>query len=125
VRFIQARQRGLRERGEDLAHHLLLFPERPSLHRDADPAKTLQARVILVPAALVDGALAAELGLDRDHREAIRLHAAIAAAFADELVDDDALLRVGKLAALAPAPLLRGARLVVHEHAHARLLAKL
>ena len=43
------------------------------------------------------------------------LHAAIAAAFAHELVDDDALGRIGELAALAAPALFRGAGLVVEQ----------
>ena len=48
------------------------------------------------------------------------LHAAVAAAFADQLVDDDALGRVGERAALAAAALLGGAGLVVDQHRDAR-----
>ena len=44
------------------------------------------------------------------------LHAAIAAAFADQFIDDDALIRVRELAALAAAALLGGAGLVVDQH---------
>ena len=69
---------------------------------------------------LVDGALAAPFGLERLHRDAVRLHAAVAAAFADELVDDDALVGIGELAALAAAPLLGRAGLVVDQHREAR-----
>ena len=61
-------------------------------------------------------ALAAELGLDRLDRDAVRLHAAIAAAFADQFVDDHALVRVGKGAALAAAALFGRAGLVVDQH---------
>ena len=52
---------------------------------DADEARAeaLGARVVLVAARLVDLALAAELGLERQHRDAVRLHRAVAAAFAD------------------------------------------
>ena len=48
--------------------------------------------------------------------DAVRLHAAIAAAFADELVDDDALVGIGKRAALAAAALFGRAGLVVDQH---------
>ena len=60
-------------------------------------------------------ALAAELGLERLDRQAVRLHAAVAAAFAHELVDHDALGRIGILAALAAAALFGGAGLVVDQ----------
>ena len=45
--------------------------------------------------------------------------AAVAAALADALVDDDLLRRVGRLAALARAAQLGGARLVVDQHGDA------
>src|SRR5215510_8569485 len=63
----------------------------------------------------MDLGLSAELGLDWMHRQAVRLHTTIAAAFADRLVDEDAHFRVGQPAALAQPPLLGGAALVVHE----------
>ena len=43
------------------------------------------------------------------------LHAAVAAALADEFVDDDALVGIGKGAALAAAALFGGAGLVVEQ----------
>ena len=60
-------------------------------------------------------ALAAEFGFDRRDRHAVRLDAAVAAAFADQLVDDHALGRIGVLAALAAAALFGGAGLVVEQ----------
>ena len=59
--------------------------------------------------------LAPEIGLQRHDREAVRLHAAIAAALAHVRVDDDAPVRVLQQAALAPAPLLGRAHLVVND----------
>src|SRR5262249_36111706 len=53
--------------------------------------------------------------LHRVHAEAVRLHAAVAAALAHGLVDDHAHGRVRQLAALAQPPLLRRAALVVDE----------
>jgi hypothetical protein len=50
---------------------------------------------------LVDPPLATELRFERSDRQAIRLHTAIAATLADELVDDDASLGSLDLAALA------------------------
>ena len=64
---------------------------------------------------LVDLALAAEFGLQRLDRDAVRLHATIAAALADQLVDDHALVGVRVGAALASAALLGGAGLVVEQ----------
>ena len=49
------------------------------------------------------------------HRHAVRFHAAVAAAFADELVDEDALRGIRVLAALAAPALLGGAGLVVQQ----------
>ena len=56
-------------------------------------------------------------GCDRD---AIGFDAAVAAAFADEFVDEDALVGIGIFAALAPAPLLGRAGLIVDQHRGAR-----
>ena len=67
----------------------------------------------------MDLGLAAELGLDRLHRQARRLLAAVAAALAHALVDPHLLGRLGQLAALAQAPLLGGALVVVDQHGHA------
>ena len=88
-------------------------------------AVPLEARVVLVAGGLVDLRLAAELGLDREHRQAARLLAAVAAALAHALVDPDALGRLGLLAALARAALLGGALLVVDQHGHALDLRQL
>ena len=64
---------------------------------------------------MVDRALAAELGFDRRDRHAVRLDAAIAAAFAHQLVDEDAARGIGKFAALPTAALLGRACLVIQE----------
>ena len=53
------------------------------------------------------------------------LHAAVAAAFAHQLVDDHALRGIRELAALAAAALLRRAGLVVDQHRDAGRLAQL
>src|SRR5690606_28843365 len=76
----------------------------------------VDAGEVLVAARLVDAPLAPELGLQRLHRDAVGGDAAIAASLADELVDEDASVGVGKGAALAPAPLLGRAGLVVEQH---------
>src|SRR5262249_30208974 len=85
----------------------------------------LEAGEILVAARLVDHPLAAELGLERLHRYAVRLHAAVAAAFADELVDDHAAVGIGELAALAAATLLGRAGLVLDQDGAAGNLGEL
>ncbi len=85
------------------------------MHGDEGRAEALHAGEVLVAVGLVDRALAAEFGLERLHRDAVRLHAAIAAALADQLVDDHALVGIGIAAALAAAAFLGGAGLVVEE----------
>ena len=82
---------------------------------DEAGAKALYAAVILVAGRLVDRALAAELGLDRGDRKAVRLHRTIAAAFADRRVDVEPLVRIGQCTALAAAALLVGASLLVND----------
>ena len=59
---------------------------------DEGRAKALYAGIVLVAGRLVDGALAAHLGFQRLDRNAVRLHRAIAAAFADRRIDHDAAL---------------------------------
>ena len=86
--------------------------------------ETLDAGIVLVAVVLVDLALAPVLGVLRQHGDAERLLAAVAAAFADQRVDEDALLRIFHLAALAPAPLLGRAGLIVDQHRYARHLAQ-
>jgi uncharacterized protein (TIGR00369 family) len=95
-----------------------------ALDRDERRAESLQAGVVLVAARLVDRALAPELRLERLDRDAVRLGRAVAAALADERVDQHAPARVGHPAALAPPPLLGGADLVVDDRRHARDLAQ-
>ncbi|KAG1183855.1 hypothetical protein G6F35_015241 [Rhizopus arrhizus] len=53
-------------------------------------AEAFRARVVLVAAGLVDGALAAIRRFQRHDRQAVRLHAAVAAAFAHRAVDQHA-----------------------------------
>src|SRR5690606_5483567 len=83
-----------------------------AFHRHEARAEALHAGIVLVAGVLVDATLAAELGVHRFDRQAVALHRAVAAAFAHQLVDDDALGRVGEGAALAAAALLGGAGLV-------------
>ena len=87
-----------------------------AMHRDERRAEALDAGKVLVAARLIDGALAAPLGLERLHRHAIRFDAAIAAAFADQFVDDDALVGIGKSMPLAAPALFGRAGLIVDQH---------
>ena len=64
-----------------------------ALDRHEARAEALEAGIVLVAGRLVDLALAAERGLDRLDRDAVGLDAAIAAALADQLVDEDAPVR--------------------------------
>src|SRR5689334_2555490 len=118
--------RGLRQRYDllVLGDALALFQLR-AVHRNEGRAEALHAGEVLVAGRLVDGALAAELGFQRLHRDAVRFDAAIAAAFADQFVDDDALLGIGERAALPAAALLGGAGLVVDQDGAARDLCEL
>src|SRR6185369_12199669 len=77
-----------------------------AMHGDEGRAEALHAGEVLVAGRLVDGALAAEFGLERLHRDAVRLHAAVAATLADQFVDDDALLGVRERPAFPAAALL-------------------
>ena len=63
----------------------------------------------------MDPRLAAELGVDRLHGQAVRLGPAVAAALTDPLVDEDPLRRLDGQPALALAPQLGRAFLVVDE----------
>ena len=96
-----------------------------ALHGDEGGAEAGGAGEILVAVRLVDLTLSAELGLQRLHRDAIGLHAAVAAALADQLVDDDALVGIGVVAALAAAALLGRAGLVVEQERDALDLGEL
>src|SRR6185437_10254658 len=89
--------------------------EAAALDRDKAGAEPLEAGEILIAARLVDCSLAAELGLDRSYRQAVRRGRTVAAAFADEVVDDHAARRVGEAPALAPPALFGGAGLVVDD----------
>src|SRR5207248_302640 len=88
------------------------FLQAPAFDSDEARAEAFQAGEILVAGRLVDGALPAELGLKRLDRQAVRLHAAVATAFAHCLIDHDTHRRVGILVPLAASALLRGAGLV-------------
>src|SRR5262249_33290885 len=86
-----------------------------AMHGDETRAEALHTGKVLVAGRLVDGALAPEFCLDRNHRQAVGLHAAIAAALADGLIDHYALGWIGLEAALAPPPFFGGAGLIVDD----------
>ena len=67
------------------------FLQRAAFDGDEARAEALDAGIILVAGRLVDRALAAEFGFHRQDRGAVGLHAAVAAAFAHRLVDEQAL----------------------------------
>ena len=85
----------------------------------------VNAGIIFVAARLVDSAFAPELGFDRHDRNAVRGFRAITAAFTNQIVDKDALCRIGKPAALTAAALFGGARLIVHNRSDTWDLAQL
>src|SRR6185437_9570340 len=110
VGLLDRRQLRLRQRRQVvIGRNADAFLQRGAVHGDERRTKTFDAGEVLVAARLIDGALAAPFGLERLHRHAVRLHAAIAAALAHQLVDDDALVGIGERAALAAAALFRGA----------------
>src|ERR1700730_2274554 len=51
----------------------LPLPQRTAVHRDEARTETFDAGIILVAARLIDFAFAAELGLDGNYRQAVRL----------------------------------------------------
>ena len=107
------------------ASALGFFLQLPPLNGDKTGAKPLGARVVLVAGALVDLALAAKLGLQGLHAQAVGLHAAVTTALANQRVDHHPLGRVNQRAALAPAALFGGAGLVIDDDRGALDLAKL
>src|SRR5262249_17013572 len=88
-------------------------------------AKALQAGIVLVAGRLVDGALAPELRLQRLDRDAVRLHRAVAATFADGRIDQHAARRIFHQAALAAAAPFAGAGLDEDDRRSALELAAL
>src|SRR5436309_2867446 len=85
---------------------------------DADKAraKSFHTGVVFVAIGLVDLALAAELGLQRLHRDAVGGLRTIPTALANEIVDENALGRIGIEPALAAPPFSRGACLVIDQN---------
>src|SRR4051812_32006784 len=89
------------------------------MHRDETRAKPLDAGKVLIAVRLVDPPLATKFGLQRLHRDAIGGLRAIAAAFADAFIDEDALRRIRIEPALAAPALFRRAGLVVDQYREA------
>src|ERR1700722_18769758 len=94
------------------------------MHGHEARAKSLDAGEILVAARLVDAPLAPKFRFQGLDRHAIGDAPAISAAFADLRIDEGALGRVGPFAALAQAPSLSRAGLVVKDDRHALEFAK-
>src|SRR5436190_23587274 len=118
-------QRGLGQLPIHLEDALLLLRRRAERDDGQERrAVAVQAGVVLVAGRLMDLRLAPALRLDRMHAEAVRLHAAVAAALAHRLVDEDAQVRILELAALAQATLLRGTPLIVDERGDALRIAQ-
>jgi len=103
----------------------LAFLQAPAFDGDKARTEAPEAGIVLVTGGLVDGSLPAELGLQRFDRQAVRLEAAVAAAFAYDFVDEHAPGRIGKLAPFPAAALLGGAGLHIDDRRHAPDLAQL
>ena len=95
-----------------------------AFHRHEAGAETRRAREILVAGRLVDLALAPQFRFQRFHRQAVRLHGTVAAAFADGFVDDGALGRVRVFIAFPAAAFFRGTGLIVDHGRHAGHVAQ-
>ena len=92
---------------------------------DKARAKTFNARKVFVAGALVDGALAAKLGLQRLHRQTVGLYRTVATAFTHRGVDDHTLVGLDQRTALAAAAFFGGAGLVVNDDGGAQGLSHL
>ncbi len=119
---------GLRQfgHGSQIGPRLRLgFAQRAAFYRDEAGAEALEAGKVFVAAALVDAALAAEFGFQRLDRQAVALIGTVAAAFANQRVDDHAPRRIDHQPAFAAATLFSGAGLVVDDDGDASLFAQL
>ena len=118
-------QHGIGQAGH-IGPALRLWPAQPAaFHRHERGAKALEAGIILVAGRLVDTPLAAQIGFQRFHRHAVRLHRTIAAAFADRRIDPEPQGWVLQRPALAAAALFGGAGLDIDQNADPRLLTQL
>src|SRR5579883_3241887 len=89
------------------------------MNRDQGWAETIETRIILVAARLIDHPLAAELGFERLHRDAVRFNPAIPTALADEFIDEDPLWRIRQFLLFAAAAFFCRAGLIVNQHRNA------
>ena len=105
------------------ASHCRLLPF--AFYCDKAGAETVDARVVLVATVLVDLSFAAERRFLRHDRQAVRFNRAVAATFANEVVDHDELVRILELAAFAAATFLGCAGLCVDQYRYARDFAQL
>src|SRR4029077_20255636 len=96
---------------DDLELRALGFGRRAAINRHEARAEAVEAGEVLVAISLVDLPLAPEFCFERLDRHAVALVRAVAAAFADRVVDHHALGRIGEGAALAAAGPLGGAGL--------------
>jgi len=99
--------------------------ERGALHLHEGGTEALGAGEVLVAGRLVDPPLLAEGCRQRLDGDAVGLHRTVAAALADPLVDEEAHVGIGKVAALAAAALFGRAGLVVDQHGDAGDLLQL
>ena len=95
-----------------------------ALDGDEARAETVHTGEVLVAVVLVDLTLASEGRLLRDDAQAVGFDRAVAAAFADEIIDDNELLRIFHLPALAPAAFLGRAGLGINQDRDAGDLAQ-
>ena len=125
----QRQMRRQRQAGKRILAHVpgraLQLAQASAMHGDEARAEAFDAGIILVAVRLVDLALAAELSVERLHRDTIGGLGAVAAAFADQIIDKDALGRIGIEPALAAAALFGGAGLVVDQDRQPLDLAQL
>ena len=95
-----------------------LLPD-AALDGDEGRAKTVGAAEVLIAGGGVDPTLGAVGGLQGFHGKAVGLPAAIAAAFAHTVVDQDLLLRFGIKPALPSSAFFGGTGLIEDQHRHA------
>ena len=95
------------------------------VHRHETGAETIDTREVLVAAALVDLPFGSQRGLNRLHRQTVRLLGAVSTAFANLAVDVGPLVWVWILIALAAAAFFARTGLRIDQRRHARYLAQL
>ena len=115
--LVERRGRWRRHRGEGMVGRSDR-PTRGTRRGDVHErrAVALLARQVEVARVLIDAGLAPERGLDRLHRQAVALVAAVAASLTHAFVDDHTEVGCADLVALPVAALLRRAPLVVEQH---------